>query len=84
MARQSELPAVRLITPMIGAVQIGDPDTAIVQLALHVSDFEYLRAFGGRRSLRQLFALPWHGDPTDLILACGNDAIRPPDDDLVE
>jgi uncharacterized protein (TIGR03083 family) len=84
MARQSELPAVRLITPTIGAVQIGDPDTAIDQLALHVSEFEYLRAFGGRRSLRQLLALPWCGDPTNLLLACGNDAIRPPDDDLIE
>jgi uncharacterized protein (TIGR03083 family) len=84
MARQSDLPAVRFITPTIGAVQIGDPDTAIDQLALDISDFEYLRAFGGRRSLRQLMALPWRGDPTDLLLACGNDAIRPPHDDLIE
>jgi uncharacterized protein (TIGR03083 family) len=84
MARQSELPAVRLITPTIGAVQLGDPDTAIDQLTLHVSDFEYLRAFGGRRSVRQLLALPWHGDPTNLLPACSNDATRPPNDDLEE
>jgi uncharacterized protein (TIGR03083 family) len=84
MTRQSELPAVRLVTPSIGAVQLGDPDTAIDQLALDISDFEYLRAFGGRRSVRQLLALPWHGDPTNLLPACSNDAIRPPNDDLEE
>jgi len=84
MARHSELPAIRLITPTIGAVQLGDPNTAKDQLTLHVSDFEYLRAFGGRRSVRQLLALPWHGDPTNLLPACSNDAVRPPNDDLVE
>ena len=84
MARQSELPAVRLTTPTVGAVQLGDPDTATEQLTLHISDFEYLRAFGGRRSVRQLLALPWRGDPTNLIPACSHDAIRPPNDDLDE
>jgi uncharacterized protein (TIGR03083 family) len=84
IARQSELPAVRLITPAIGAVQLGDPDTATDQLTLHISDFEYLRAFGGRRSVRQLLALPWRGDPTNLLPACSNDSIRPPNDDLDE
>jgi uncharacterized protein (TIGR03083 family) len=84
MARQSELPAVRLITPTMGAVQLGDPNTATDQLTLQVSEFEYLRAFGGRRSLRQLLALPWQGDPTNLLPACSNDAVRPPNDDLVE
>jgi uncharacterized protein (TIGR03083 family) len=84
MARERELPAVRLTTPTIGTVQLGDPDAAIDQLTLDVSDFEYLRAFGGRRSLRQLLALPWHGDPTKLLPACSNDSVRPPIDDLVE
>jgi uncharacterized protein (TIGR03083 family) len=84
MTHQSELPAVRLITPAIGTLQLGDPDTAIDQLILEVSDFEYLRAFGGRRSVRQLRALPWHGDPTNLLLAWCNAAIRPPHDDLNE
>jgi uncharacterized protein (TIGR03083 family) len=84
MARQSELPAVRLITPTIGAAQLGDPETARDQLTLDVSDFEYLRAFGGRRSVRQLRALPWHGDPTNLLLAWCNTTLRPPPDDLVE
>ena len=84
MARQGDLPAIRLITPMIGAVQLGHPEAAIDQLTLRVSDFEYLRAFGGRRSLRQMRALPWHGDPTALLSACSNDAIRPRHEDLDE
>lgn len=89
--RQGRLPALRLITPTIGSVQLGDPDTARGQIALDVSDFEALRAFGGRRSVRQLSALPWRGDPTNLLPAFtrllpafSNDGIRPPDDDLVE
>jgi hypothetical protein len=82
--RQAGLPALRLITPTIGSVQLGDPHTARGQLALNISDFEALRALGGRRSVRQLLALPWHGDPTHLLPAFANDGIRPPDDDLVE
>ncbi|HYB39269.1 MAG TPA: hypothetical protein VEF72_28460 [Mycobacterium sp.] len=82
--RQTGMPAVRLTTPTIGTVQLGDPHTARGQVALNVSDFEALRALGGRRSVRQLLALPWHGDPTNLLPAFSNDAIRPPNDDLVE
>jgi uncharacterized protein (TIGR03083 family) len=84
MAREGELPAVRLITPTIGAVQLGNPETATDQVTLNVSDFEYLRAFGGRRSVRQLRALPWQGDPTNLLLAWCNAAVRPPHRDLIE
>jgi hypothetical protein len=82
--RHAGLPALRLMTPTMGSLQLGDPDTATDQLILEVSDFEALRAFGGRRSVRQLLALPWQGDPTNLLRAFGNHAIRPPNDDLVE
>ena len=89
--RQAGLPALRLITPTIGSVQLGDPHTARGQVALKTSDFEALRTLGGRRSIRQLLALPWHGDPTHLLPAFThllpaftNDGIRPPNDDLVE
>lgn len=92
--RQMGLPALRLATPTMGAVQLGDPGTAADQVSLAVSDFEALRVLGGRRSLRQLSALPWHGDPAKLLPALGNPAsmlpalsdyaIRPPDDDLVD
>ena len=89
--RHAELPGLRLTTPTIGSVQLGDPHTARGQVALDISDFEALRALGGRRSTRQLLALPWHGDPTDLLPAFthllpafSNDGIRPPNHDLVE
>ena len=89
--RQAGLPAFQLITPTIGSVQLGDPRTVPDQVALSVSDFEALRAQGGRRSIRQLRALPWQGDPThlmpvftDLLPAFTNDGIRPPTDDLFE
>jgi hypothetical protein len=82
--RQAGLTALRLMTPTMGSVQLGDPNTTTDHLTLDVADFEALRAFGGRRSLRQLLALPWHGDPTNLLPAFSNHAIRPPNDDLVE
>lgn len=76
--------AMRLTTPSIGTVQLGDPGAATDQLALEVSDFDALRAFGGRRSEQQLLALPWHGDPPNPPPAARNHAIRPPHDDLIE
>jgi uncharacterized protein (TIGR03083 family) len=89
--RQAGLPALRLSTPTIGCVQLGDPHTERGHVELSVSDFETLRAFGGRRSVGQLLALPWHGDPTDLmpaftdvLPAFTNGGLRPPTDDLTE
>jgi len=89
--RQAKLPALRLSTPTIGSVQLGDPHAAYGDLALRISDFEALRAFGGRRSVAQLLALPWDGDPTnlmpaftDVLPAFTNDGLRPPADDLIE
>jgi mycothiol maleylpyruvate isomerase-like protein len=89
--RQAGLTALELITPTIGSVQLGDPKSASGHVTLDTSDFEALRAQGGRRSVRQLLALPWHGDPTNLlpafthlVSAFTNDGIRPPDNDLLE
>lgn len=89
--RQARLPALWLSTPTIGSVQLGDPHTARGHVALNVSDFEALRSFGGRRSIGQLLALPWDGDPTtlmpvftDVLPAFTNGGIRPPADDLIE
>lgn len=84
MARTSELPALELTTPTTGTTQLGDPCLATEQVAVSVSDFEALRAFGGRRSVRQLLALPWRGDPKGVLPALSNDAIRPPVNDLIE
>jgi uncharacterized protein (TIGR03083 family) len=89
--RQAGLQALRLSTPTMGCVQLGDPHTERGHVELSVSDFETLRAFGGRRSVGQLLALPWHGDPTDLmpaftdvLPAFTNGGLRPPTDDLTE
>jgi uncharacterized protein (TIGR03083 family) len=89
--RQAQLPALRLSTPTIGSVQLGDPHTAPGRVELSISDFETLRAFGGRRSVGQLLALPWLGNPTDLmpaftdvLPAFTNHGLRPPTDDLIE
>lgn len=76
--------AMQLTTPSIGTVQLGDPTAATTLLSLELSDFEALRAFGGRRSMRQLSALPWHGDPPNPPPAANNHAIRPPIEDLIE
>jgi uncharacterized protein (TIGR03083 family) len=89
--RHGSMPALRLSTPATGPVQLGDPDAAPGKLALAVSDFEAIRAFGGRRSVAQLLALPWHGDPAHLLPAftqqlpaVTSNGIRPPTHDLIE
>lgn len=89
--RHAALPALRLTTPTTSSVLLGDPQAAPGHLALDISDFEALRSFGGRRSIRQLLALPWQGDPTRLLPAFTqqlpaftNDGIQPPADDLIE
>jgi uncharacterized protein (TIGR03083 family) len=89
--RQADLPALRLTTPTIGSVQLGDPHTTRGHLSLSISDFEALRAFGGRRSVGQLLAMPWVGNPADLmpaftqvLPAFTDDGLRPPISDLVE
>jgi Mycothiol maleylpyruvate isomerase N-terminal domain len=89
--RHGALPALRLTTPTTSTVQIGDPHTAPGHLGLDIPDFEALRSFGGRRSIRQLLALPWRGDPTHFLPAFThqlpaftNDGIQPPSDDLIE
>ena len=89
--RHARLPSFRLSTPSLGSVQMGDPRTAPSQLAHRISDFDALRSFGGRRSVPQLLALPWDGDPTHLMPAFTellptftDGGLRPPPQDLVE
>ncbi len=89
--RRAQLTALRLSTPSIGSVELGDPHSAGGYVRLRVSDFEALRALGGRRSIKQLLALPWDGDPaglmpafTHVLPAFTNDGLRPPTDDLIE
>lgn len=82
--RRAALPSLRLTTPTVGAVQLGDPNRAPAHIAIDLADFELLRAFGGRRSMRQLLALPWQGDAHDLLPIFNTAFVRPPVNDLRE
>ena len=60
---------------------LGEGEPVVV---LRATPFEAMRAFGGRRSLAQIRALDWDGDPTAFEPLFTNDVLRPPPDDLVE
>lgn len=82
--RRTETPALRLTTPTTGTVQLGDSAKASARIAVDLSDFEALRAFGGRRSRRQILALPWRGDAGNLLPIFSTAIVRPPNKDLLE
>lgn len=75
---------LRVTTPTTGTSQLGDPGKANGQIAVELSDFEALRAFGGRRSKRQLLTLPWQGNADAFLSVFHNAVVRPPNDDLFE
>jgi uncharacterized protein (TIGR03083 family) len=62
--RKGELsPAVRLVTPTMDTViGIGDPIAT-----LHTTDFDLIRMLSGRRTLAEMAAMPWTGDPTEAL-----------------
>ncbi len=82
--RRAALPSLRLTTrrpePSSSAIRPKHP----ARIAVELSDFEALRTFGGRRSRRQLLALPWQGDGEALLPVFQTAVVRPPTDDLVE
>ncbi|WAJ43145.1 hypothetical protein OK015_18170 [Mycobacterium sp. Aquia_216] len=82
--RRNAYPCLRLTTPTTGTTQLGDPTKAAGEIAVELSDFEALRVFGGRRSRRQLSALPWVGDAAALLPIFQTTAVRPPTRDLIE
>jgi uncharacterized protein (TIGR03083 family) len=82
--RRNANPCLRLTTPTTGTTQLGNPAKAPSQIAVELSDFEALRAFGGRRSTRQLLALPWRGDAAALLPIFHTPFVRPPSVDLAE
>ncbi|BBY19927.1 maleylpyruvate isomerase N-terminal domain-containing protein [Mycobacterium stomatepiae] len=82
--RRNAHPCLQLTTPTTGTTQLGDAAKAPAQVAVELSDFEALRAFGGRRSHRQLSALPWDGDAAPLLPVFETAVVRPPAGDLVE
>ncbi|MBV8788432.1 MAG: maleylpyruvate isomerase N-terminal domain-containing protein [Mycobacterium sp.] len=82
--RRNANPFLRLSTPTTGTIQLGDPARSVGQIAVELSDFEALRVFGGRRSYRQLQALPWDGDAAPLLPLFDSGVVRPPTGDLIE
>lgn len=82
--RRNAHPYLQLTTPTTGTTQLGDPAKAPSRIAVELTDFEALRAFGGRRSHRQLAALPWDGDADALLPIFHRGAVRPPAADLHE
>lgn len=81
--RRNQLPALVLTTDT-GTWTLGDPTRAPGRLAVRLSDFEAIRAMGGRRSIAQILALPWSGDATPLLPMFTTHAFHPPEDDLIE
>jgi uncharacterized protein (TIGR03083 family) len=75
---------LQLTTPTTGPAQLGDPAKAHSEIVVELNDFEALRAFGGRRSHRQLLALPWRGGAEALLPVFDRSVVRPPADDLTE
>jgi uncharacterized protein (TIGR03083 family) len=82
--RRNAHPCLHLTTPTTGTTALGDPAKAPAEIRVELSDFETLRAFGGRRSRRQLLALPWQGNPEALMPIFRTAAVQPPTADLAE
>ena len=60
---------------------VGDEPAA---MRLTATRFEVLRAFGGRRSLDQVRALDWSGDPTPYLGLFELGPFSPPAEPVVE
>lgn len=82
--RDNGLPAVLLVGPTLGSVLLGDPSAPGSPIVVELTDFEMLRALGGRRSVAQLQALPWQGNPGRLLTVFTGSAVYPPETDLIE
>ncbi len=81
LIRTRSFPSLRLETDD-GTWQLGDPSTAPSQLTLRVSPFDAVRMLGGRRSLGQLRAATWGGDPEPLFAMFDTSPVRPSGIDL--
>jgi hypothetical protein len=74
--------AIRVDVGDVHDLRLGSPEQPVVARLAGVGRFELFRALGGRRSRRQVQALPWQGDVTPVL---GHLSAYPwPRDDLVE
>ena len=69
-------------------IRAGDSSWSIggdrAEATLVTEPFELFRAFGGRRSLGQIRALAWSGDPEPYISVLDASVLRPPSDPVIE
>lgn len=82
--RRKQLPSVRLTVRKMGTVLLGDHEKNSGCLSVALTEFEVLRAFGGRRSAQQLLGLSWEGDARALLPLFCTAVVRPPSTSLLE
>lgn len=80
MIRARALPPLAVALDGEAPVVLGGTDVAVT---LTATRYDVLRAFGGRRSLAQVRALAWTGDP-EPYFSFFNDILSPPATDVVE
>lgn len=62
----------------------GEGADAPEPVVLTTSRFDFLRGFGGRRSLDQLRALDWQGEPEPFLASLSGTVLRPPAEPVEE
>ncbi len=80
LVEDKQLPGIELASPHFETT-IG-PDPAPVRVS--TSAFELFRAFAGRRSLQQIRALDWEGDPSPYLAVFDRSPLQPPPRPLIE
>ena len=74
------LPALEWATPGFAATFGGAP----ARVRLETDTFTLYRSVTGRRSLDQIRALPWEGDPGPYLGVFAGSPLSPPEADIVE
>ena len=80
VVRQRGLPALEVVLPDERVLVGEGPAAASVTL----DRFEWMRAFGGRRSVDQIRALAWTGDPAPYLAVFEASPLSPPAEPLEE
>lgn len=79
-AGKGTIPTVELTTPLFSAQCGPEP----IGLRLDADAFEVFRSFGGRRTLDEVRALPWDGDPEGVLPYFAATPFTPPEESLGE
>ncbi len=79
--REHEAPTLRLTAPDGWTFIAGAGDPAV---ELRATTFDVFRSFGGRRSLDQIRALDWSGEPEPYLAVFDESPLVPPTEALIE